>query len=103
MGDDEGFRLEQSGEGIWLVFGDGKYATDPPRPATDVEIELWKRTDHEQLFIRATAHAYARVAVRVLGETVAGFQLAQEDPETIAGLQRAYRLVFAAAHGEAPE
>lgn len=37
------FRLELSDEGIWLVFGDGKYPHDPPRPATEVEAALWER------------------------------------------------------------
>lgn len=38
------WRIEPSDEGIALVFGDGKYEQDPPRPAMALEIAL-----HEQL------------------------------------------------------
>jgi hypothetical protein len=34
------WRMEQSDEGVWLVFGDSKYPHDPPRPASDFEVAL---------------------------------------------------------------
>lgn len=54
------WRIEQSQEGVWLVFGDGKYPHDPPRPASALEVALhvenarlredvraWKRHQNE--------------------------------------------------------
>lgn len=39
MSDITDVRIEQV-EGIWVVFGEGRYPHDPPRPASGLEIAL---------------------------------------------------------------
>lgn len=58
--------------------------------------------DDERVEIRARAHAHARMALWVLGETISAFQVADGDPEVIKGLQDAYKAAYRAAYGEEP-
>lgn len=52
------WRIEQSREGIPLVFGDGKYPHDPPRVASMLEAVLYARYE-TAVEVAVTLHALA--------------------------------------------
>lgn len=64
------WRIEDSAEGVPLVFGDGKYDHDPPRVASRLESALAEQLQGAVMALREYGHHRAGCSGGIHGDTI---------------------------------